>query len=198
MDIVFIRHGSTELNENHVYGGVSDVKMSQKGISEIKNIEKYIKNIEFDSVYTSPLKRAIESTRLITESYRIDDRLSELNFGIFEGLNYDNICDKYPEESKAWIKDVLNYRIPEGESLKDLFNRTKDFIDSISNGMGNGKILVVTHGGVIACVLSLVFKQQDYFYKFKVMHGMASVVSIEEGYMYIKGINCRDNIVDVL
>lgn len=196
MDIVFVRHGSTELNEKHVYGGVMNAEISQKGISEIKSIKKYIENIKFDLVYTSPLKRAIQSTNLIAENYEIDNRLSEMNFGIFEGLSYSEIARSYPVESKSWGEDVLNYRIPEGENLRDVFNRTESFIEDISKQKGN--ILVVAHAGVIACALSLVFKQYDYFYKFRIIHGTASIISIEDGYMYIKGINCRDNITDVL
>lgn len=196
MNIIFIRHGSTILNEKKVYGGIIDEEISKKGIVEIENIKKYIENIKFNEVYTSSLKRAIQSTKLLTENYKIDNRLSEMNFGIFEGLSYSEIEKNYTEESKAWVEDTLNYKIPKGESLMDVFNRTKAFIEDMSNK--NGNILAVTHGGVIGCALSLVFSQYDYFYKFKVMHGAASVISIEDGYMYIKAINCRDIIMDVL
>ncbi|AGK98848.1 histidine phosphatase family protein [Clostridium pasteurianum] len=196
MNIVFIRHGSTELNHKHVYAGVIDSEISQKGIEEIKSIKKHLQKIKFHEVYSSPLKRAVQTTKLLAENYKIDSRLSEMNFGIFEGLNYCQIESKYANESKAWAQDVLNYSIPKGESLAEVFNRTKVFIEEV--GSKKGDILVVTHGGVIACALSLVFNQYDYFYKFKVMHGTASVISIEDGYMYIKAINCIDNIVDVL
>ncbi|MFT8314332.1 MAG: histidine phosphatase family protein [Clostridium sp.] len=196
MNIVFIRHGSTELNHKHVYAGVIDSEISQKGIEEIKSIKKHLQKIKFREVYSSPLKRAVQTTKLLAENYKIDSRLSEMNFGIFEGLNYSQIESKYANESKAWAQDVLNYSIPKGESLAEVFNRTKVFIGEV--GSKKGDILVVTHGGVIACALSLVFNQYDYFYKFKVMHGTASVISIEDGYMYIKAVNCRDNIIDVL
>ncbi|AJA49390.1 putative adenosylcobalamin/alpha-ribazole phosphatase [Clostridium pasteurianum DSM 525 = ATCC 6013] len=196
MNIVFVRHGSTELNHKHVYAGVIDSEISQKGIEEIKSIKKYLQKIKFHEVYSSPLKRAVKTTELLDENYKIDSRLSEMNFGIFEGLSYSEIESKYARESKAWVKDTLNYKIPKGESLIEVFNRTKAFIEEVSSKRGD--ILVVTHGGVIACALSLVFNQYDYFYRFKIMHGTASVISIEDGYMYIKAINCRDNIMDVL
>lgn len=196
MNIVFIRHGRTILNEKKVYGGILDEEMSTKGIIEIKNIKKYIENLEFDEVYTSPLKRAVQSTKLLIDNYKVDSMLSEMNFGMFEGLSYSEIEKNYPKESKAWAENTLNYKIPKGENLMDVFNRTKAFIEHMSSKKGN--ILAVTHGGVISCALSLVFGEYDYFYKFKVMHGTASIISIEDGYMYIKAINCRDNIMDVL
>lgn len=196
MNIIFIRHGSTLLNEKKVYGGMLDEEISPKGTIEVENIKKYIGNIEFSEVYTSPLKRAVQSTKLLIQNYKIDTRLSEMNFGIFEGLSYSEIEKNYPKESKTWVEYTLNYKIPQGESLMNVFNRTEAFIQDMSSKKGT--ILAVTHGGVIGCALSLVFNQYDYFYKFKVMHGTASVISIEDGYMYIKAINCRDNITDVL
>lgn len=196
MNIIFVRHGSTNLNEKGVYCGVNDSELSEDGIMEINNIKKYIKKIKIDEAYTSSLKRAIQTTRLITDKYKIDSRLSEMNFGIFEGLSYDEIEKNYAEESKSWGKDTLNYKIPKGESLKDVFARTYEFIEDIKCNKGN--VLVISHGGIIRCALSLVFQNYDYFYKFKVINGSASVISIEDGYMFIKGINCRDNLVDVL
>ena len=196
MNIVFVRHGRTELNDKHVYAGTIDSEISQNGIEEIKSIKKPLQKIKFYEVYSSPLKRAVQTAKLLAENYKIDTRLSEMNFGIFEGLSYSEIESKYVDESKAWAEDVLNYSIPKGESLIKVFNRTKAFIEEVSSK--NDNILVITHGGVIRSALSLVFKQYDYFYKFKVMHGAASVISIEDGYMYIKAVNCRDNIIDVL
>lgn len=196
MNIVFIRHGRTELNDKHVYAGVIDSEISHKGIDEINSIKKHLQKIKFHEIYSSPLKRAVQTTELLAENYKIDSRLSEMNFGIFEGLSYSEMESKYALESKAWAEDVLNYSIPKGESLAEVFDRTKAFIEEVSSKKGD--ILVVTHGGVIACALSLVFNQYDYFYKFKVMHGTASVISIEDKYMYIKAVNCRDNITDVL
>lgn len=196
MNIVFIRHGSTELNEKSLYCGVNGSELSTKGIMEIENIKRYLEEIKFDEVYTSPLKRTIQTSKLLTENYIIDPRLSEMNFGIFEGLSYREIEKNYIKESKAWEKDILNYRIPKGESLKDVFNRTEEFIESIK--YKNKNVLVISHGGIIRCALSLVFKNYDYFYKFKVINGTASVISIEDDYMFIKGINCGENLMEVL
>lgn len=191
MDIVFIRHGKTLLNEKNAYVGVTDTEISDKGKVKIKNLEKVLQGVQFDRVFSSPLKRAIQTTEIITnDDYVMDNRLKEMNFGIFEGLTYREICEKYTDESKRWEADYLNYKIPNGESLKEVFNRTEKFLNYLS-GL-KGRVLVVTHGGVIRCALSLVFNKPDYFFRFKILHGMMNVISIEDNYKYIKGINCLD------
>lgn len=191
MDIIFVRHGKTLLNEKNAYVGIIDTEISSKGKKEIENLSKLLQGIQFDKVFSSPLKRTIQTTEIITgDNYVIDYRLKEMNFGIFEGLSYNEICEKYPVESKKWSADYFNYKIPRGESLKEVFNRTESFLEYIS-GL-KGKILVVTHGGVISCALSLVFNKQDYFFKFKIIHGRMNIIAIEDNYMYIKGINCFD------
>ncbi len=191
MDIIFVRHGKTILNEKNVYVGSIDTDISENGVEEIKKLAKLLHGIEFNKVFSSPLKRAIETTEIITnDNCIVDDRLKEMDFGIFEGLSYSEICEKYTQESKKWSADYLNYKIPSGESLKDVFNRTESFIKYVSEF--KGKVLVVTHGGVISCALSLVFNNKDYFFKFKILHGRMNIISIEDNYMYIKGINCLD------
>jgi len=191
VDIIFVRHGKTILNEKKAYVGIIDTDISENGKKEINTLGKLLQGVKFNKVFSSPLKRAIQTTKIITnDNYIIDNRLMEMNFGIFEGLSYSEICEKYPVESKTWVSDYFNYKIPSGESLKEVFNRTEDFLKDISKL--KGRVLVVTHGGIIGCALSLVFNKKDYFFKFKVLHGRMNIVSIEDKYMYIKGINCLD------
>lgn len=196
MDIVLIRHGRTFINEQGCYGGVTDTELSEAGKSEVSRLSKCIQEIEFDAVYASPLKRGRQTADILGKDYKVDQRLREMNFGIFEGLSYSEIIKMYPEESRKWQNDFINHRIRGGESLFDVFTRAKDFIEDMSRNYK--KVLAVTHGGVIACSLSLVFGSLDYFYRFKINHGAASIISIDEDYMYIKGINCTEEIVRIL
>lgn len=190
MDIVFIRHGSTKLNHKGIYVGNTNVGLSEDGKSEIKKLSKGINNVTFDKIYCSPLIRARETAEILSKKkYILDDRIKEINFGIFEGLNYSEICEKYPMEAKAWSKDYLNYKIPEGESLMELFKRVEEFVEELNENKYE-KILVITHGGVISCALSNALNSKEYFYKFKVLHGKVNVIASENNYMYIKGINC--------
>lgn len=196
MDIVFVRHGKTKINQEGKYGGFLDTEISEEGINEIKRIEKYLRNIEFDAVYASPLKRAVQSARILVNDFTIDDRLREMNFGIFEGLSYKETVERYPKESRCWGEDYINYCIPDGESMKQVYGRTLDFLNSLDKSMK--RILVVTHGGIIGCALSSVFAGCGDFFKFKIAHGTASIICVSDGYSFIKGINCTEAVRELL
>ncbi|EYE89255.1 hypothetical protein Q428_03780 [Fervidicella metallireducens AeB] len=196
MEIVFIRHGRTEINKKGCYLGAIDDELSFEGKNEIKNLNNYLKEIEFDAVYVSPLKRAKQTIELLEKSYSIDERLREINFGIFDGLHYREIEKKYPIEYSWWTRDYINYKIPEGESLSELFGRVEDFIKDVS--YKHKRVLAVTHGGVIRCAMSLVFGSKEHFYKFQVNHGTVNIISVDNGYMYIKALNSFGNLSEVL
>ncbi|QCX32650.1 alpha-ribazole phosphatase [Caloramator sp. E03] len=196
MDIVLLRHGRTEINEKGHFGGSLDSKLSNSGREEIQRLKEHIKGIEFDEVYSSPMKRTIETAQILKLNYKTDDRLKEINFGIFEGLSYKEIEERYNEEYKKWKEDYLNYRFPEGESLKDVFDRTCDFLKDIDKN--KKRILIITHGGVIRCMLSQVFSSNTYFYKFKINHGTFNVISYDYDFMFIKAINCIYNLKEIL
>lgn len=187
MDIIFVRHGRTEMNERGCYGDIHDGGLSKEGISEIERLKETLEDFEFDCIFSSHMKRAMESASIIMREFILDDRLNEMNFGIFEGFNYEEINSKYPQESKKWAENFLGYRIPTGENLFDVYKRTAEFIEDVSKLYKS--VLVFTHAGVIRCALSGVFDRPDYFYRFKIDSGTFTTISIDDGYMYIKGIN---------
>lgn len=189
MDIVLLRHGKTESNLKGYFAGSLDNELCREGREQIAGLKEVLHKVKFDCVYCSPLKRAIETAEILEVNYTTDDRLREMNFGLFEGLSYKEISNRYPIESDEWKKDFVNYRTPEGESLLDVYNRAKSFIEDIKGK--HQKILVITHQGVIGSSLSLVFNKVDYYFKFRIDNGSLSTIAIEDGYMYIKALNGR-------
>lgn len=196
MDIVFVRHGRTRINQEGRYGGFLDTEISEEGIAEIKRTEEHLRDIEFDAVYASPLKRAVQSASILRSDFIVDDRLREMNFGIFEGLSYKETLERYPNESKCWGEDYINYCLPDGESMKQVYDRTMDFIKSMDKSMK--RVLVVTHGGIIGCALSSMFNGCGDFFKFKIVHGTATVISVSEDFSFIKGMNCTTTVKNLL
>ncbi|WP_077369339.1 histidine phosphatase family protein [Anaerosalibacter sp. Marseille-P3206] len=183
MDVIFVRHGETLENKGRIYGS-PDTSLSEKGKEQILNTKKIVESISFEKVYISPLKRTIETSKLLGLDGILEPRVKEINFGIFEGKTYEEIKREYPEETYAWTDDYINYRIPKGESLMDLYNRTSNFLEEV---VGEDKdTIVVTHEGVIKCALCWVFDDIEYFYRFKVRNGSITTITINDGYKYIK------------
>lgn len=196
MNIVFLRHGTIEQNVNGCYIGVSDYPLSYTGIQEIRKVKKLLKGICFDAVYSSPLKRAVSSAKILTNRFIIDERLKEMNFGIFEGLKYDEIAKKFPKELEKWHQNYIDFIIPQGENLRDMATRISSFMEDVSKTYRN--ILAVTHGGVIRCALCIILGNFDFFFKFRIDNASITIISIEKDFKYIKTINAKNELINII
>ena len=187
MDIILIRHGETFDNVKMQFS-TKDVVFTDRGRKQIENIKPIVDTLSFDRVYVSPLKRAIETMKILGLEGEGEERIREVDFGLFEGNTYEDLKVKFPEEVKLWSNDFMNYIVPEGESIKLAYERVTPFLGELVKKKENA--LLVCHDGVIRIALSWVFDNPDFFFKFKTDNGSISIISIDElGFKYIKKIN---------
>lgn len=186
MDIIMVRHGQTEDNIKKIFSR-DDTKLTEQGIKEIEGTKLKIKNFDFQKVYYSPLKRTVETLNVLGIEGIENKLIREIDFGIFTGHTFNEITEIYPIESKLWVDDSINYRIPKGESLIDVYDRIVLFMEEIKDSKEN--ILLVVHDCVIRLILCWIFDNPDYFFRFKVDNGSISVISIDNGFKYIKKVN---------
>lgn len=153
--LILIRHGETDYGLQHKYCGFSNPPLNNNGIYQSEKLAAKLKGIEIDKVYSSDLKRAYESTSIIFKDNPIEKIVNfrEMNFGILEGLRYEEILQKHPEIYKDWINNPLKVRIPNGESLRDLSKRVKERLSFILARHRDEIIAVVTHAGPIRVIL---------------------------------------------
>lgn len=90
--LYIIRHGKTDWNELHKLQGHTDIPLNANGIAMAENAAKEYKNVHFDVCYCSPLTRARQTADIILRDRDekvpviIDDRLIEMCFGEYEGI----------------------------------------------------------------------------------------------------------------
>jgi len=181
-----VRHGETEDNICKIYSRDNTI-LSKKGIEEIKISKKILEEYTFDKVYYSPLTRTEETLKYLELDGTPEERIEEWDFGIFSGLNYREIEDKYPIEYKEWTDNPIDFIIREGESLEVVYKRVVEFLEELVENEED--VLLVTHGGVIGLAFCWVFDNIDYFFKFKIDNGSINIISIEDGYKFIKKSN---------
>ena len=146
MRIVLLRHGETEWNANNLVLGRSDVPLSDKGRKQAEEVGKQLSTYKIDKIYTSPLKRAVETAYIVNNCQKdkcscvVSLSLIEQNFGIYEGV--DRGLADYQTEKRQFFK-----RYKSGESYFDVAARVYPFIDNILK-QETGNILLVTHGGI--------------------------------------------------
>ena len=139
--LYIVRHGETDWNKEHRIQGHQDIPLNNQGIIDAEKVKEKLKDIDFDIVFSSPLKRAYETAKIITnKDIIIDNRLIERYNGKLEGINDEELL-----QSIDWDDDNSPYEI---EKLSDLSNRVFSFLDEILDKYNNKNILVVTHAGI--------------------------------------------------
>jgi broad specificity phosphatase PhoE len=186
MDIILIRHGESEDNATKILSR-DFTMLTDKGIKQIESTKDLLKDYEFDKVICSPLKRTVQTMRILGLEGETDDRIREMNWGIFTGLTYEQYSYKYPVESSSWNRDPFNYEIPGGESIIKTYHRVKKFLDEASQNDEN--ILAVTHEGIIRLACTWVIDDPDSFFRFRAGNGSITVITVDEGYKFIRQLN---------
>lgn len=168
LKLYIVRHGETEWNVIKRFQGQLNTPLTEKGIKKLKETGKKLENVLFDEVYTSELGRTVASAEIIlneNNGYKNNklelQKLAELNevyFGVWQGLTYEEVLLKYPEEGNNYFYDVKNYKAEnvEAENLKDALERFLKGINKILNIHKSGNILVVTHGTVFEMFINYV------------------------------------------
>lgn len=168
LKLYIVRHGETEWNVIKRFQGQLNTPLTEKGMEKLGKTGKKLKNILFDQVYTSELERTVNSAEIIlneNNGYKNNklelQKLAELNevyFGVWQGLTYEEVFLKYPEEADNYFYNVKNYNAEnvEAENLKDALERFLKGINKILNRHKSGNILVVTHGTVFEMFINYV------------------------------------------
>jgi len=156
--IVFLRHGRTDWNDSLRYQGKSDIPLNQEGEEEAGKAAIRLSSYLPDVVYTSPLQRALQTTRIISEYFtenptlRIRQELSEIGFGDWEGRSIRELESESSDVYLRWRADPTSVIPPGGESFEEIQARVQLFISEIS-AEDSSNILVVSHGGIIRTAL---------------------------------------------
>src|SRR5262245_59563699 len=125
--LVLLRHGQSEYNKKNIFTGWIDIGLSQEGRSEALAAREVLKNYDFDVVFCSALKRALETALIILKEKKtnlITNRaLNERCYGDLEGKNKDEVRALFgPKQVQLWRRS-LRERPPGGESLADTCDR---------------------------------------------------------------------------
>lgn len=170
IELLLIRHGKTPGNIEKRYIGRTDESLSEEGILELS--KKTFPAAEL--YFSSPMKRCKESLQVLfgEQDCFIIDNFKEIDFGIFEGKNYQELSGN--AKYQAWIDSGGTLSFPEGESREDFCKRSVkgflEMIDSVRQYLENHckseiRIAAVVHGGTIMAILSTLYGGDYYDYQ---------------------------------
>ena len=170
-NILLIRHGQSEWNKLNLFTGFKNIELSEQGIEEANKAGQNFKNlnIKFDIVFTSELKRAQETAKIILKNLDqwdhlyvegkiiTDINLNERDYGDLTGLNKKETADKFGEEQVHKWRRGYSDQPPNGESLEEVVRRVKIYFEESINpaiqSADNNNILIAAHGNSLRALL---------------------------------------------
>lgn len=185
--IYLIRHGTPEGAELMRCIGRLDVPLSEKGFDEARTAGKWIRENASDfTLYSSPLSRCLDTARMIqketgcNEPVVVND-LMEMAAGTWEGMTFEEIQKKYPEEYEERGKNLIHYETPQGESFYNAGLRFLGGLQQILHGDTESENLVVVgHAGVIRASLCHLGAQSfDYMLCIPQPYGGITILEVE-------------------
>ncbi len=170
-NILLIRHGQSEWNKLNLFTGFKNIELSEQGIEEANKAGQNFKNldIKFNIVFTSELKRAQETAKIILQNLDQWDflnnegkiisniNLNERDYGDLTGLNKKETAEKFGEEQVHKWRRGYSDQPPNGESLEDVVRRVKKYFEEVIQpaiqSEENDNILIAAHGNSLRALL---------------------------------------------
>ena len=148
-------------NNRQVLQGRSDWPLNDAGIAQAQEAAAKLQGIRFSKVYTSPLKRAVQTARIVVPDLEpvIDERLIEMDYGPYEGADLKHL----PGEILTFFRDFVHNPAPKGmEQLKSVVARAGTFLEDIRGMQGN--ILISTHAIAMKGILEYLTRESNGAY----------------------------------
>jgi len=152
MKIIIVRHGETEENVKKIIQGHIQGNLTSLGIEQAKKVAERLKDEKIDTIFSSDLKRAVDTTNKIIKfhpdiSLELRKDVRERYLGKLQGKRLDDF--NFKEDDKTKITEEAG-----AEKIEDLVERAGNFIKDILEGHYGKNILLVTHGGFISAINS--------------------------------------------
>ena len=152
-ELVLIRHGETDMNRELRFQGHVNVSLNATGLEQARRLAARMAGQQADAVYASDLLRAQQTARPIASELALqpvpESGLREQSFGRVDGMRVDDIKAQHPEAWEGWLRFEEHYAMPEGESTHHFHNRVMEAMYRLVAAHPGGKVVVVTHGGVL-------------------------------------------------
>lgn len=189
MELILVRHGKTEYNEQKKYCGALDPSLSEAGRRELEaaEINRYLLEHPPEMVFSSPMKRALETADLLCKDFPalpllVVQELRECDFGDFEGRAFEGDLEHDPAY-RAWVDSFCEDPIPGGD-FPDRFR--EDAVIGFESVIESCKMegvqsaMVVTHGGVIGGILEAVAEPRKRWNEYRVPNGGYVVLELPD------------------
>jgi len=146
--LILARHGETVWNVEKIYRGRTDVNLDEVGIKQAELLGKYLSNWKLEAIYSSPVKRALDTANIVARYQKIGVHVAEglidFDYGEWQSLPEQEVKRLYPALLNEWHNNPHKVRMPGGESLEDVRRRAIEVVNDILSKY-EGSVVLVSH-----------------------------------------------------
>lgn len=148
--VLIMRHGQAENNVQHILAGrQSEYHLTERGKEQVTLTANSLKSIPIDMIYTSPIIRTVETTKITSKiigvDYGIDERLIETEMGSVAGMGFNDVLEKYGNIFPGFYRDDPTLENLKIERFSDIRKRISNILDYVAERHQNTNVLLVTH-----------------------------------------------------
>ncbi len=154
-----VRHGKSEANGQGKFCGQTDSPLSDQGRKQAALTADYLADRPIEAFYASDLSRAFETVQIVAKPHHKpvipDVAFREMNFGSWEGRNWDTLQSLYPKECLLWQEQIARVDFPGGETVTAVFERMKNRMEQFAQQYEGKTVCIGSHGMAIRCFCGL-------------------------------------------
>lgn len=193
---IVVRHGLSEANKAEVFAGLTDAPLLEKGKLQAEYVAQYLaKGERIDRILYSGLTRtrqtAEPSARALGLPLHAEPGLAEIFAGLWEGLSYRSIDERFHEEWMGWLFDFSNARCPMGESVRRLYLRVERTVHRLAKAHEGQTLLLFTHCTPlrVMCAMASGLSPEQIRHAAMPMNASVNVFRYENGKLLAEEIN---------
>lgn len=155
--LIFVRHAEALGNKIRRFHGWTDSGITEKGHLQAERVAQRLKDTDIDVLYSSSLKRAVQTAEYIAKAKKLpvitSEKLREINGGDWEDVAWSELEQRWPDEYDAWENQPHRLKMPNGESMEEFQERLLSEVMAIINRHEGKNICIVTHGTAIRAMI---------------------------------------------
>jgi alpha-ribazole phosphatase len=193
--LYLIRHGEVVKARPNTYHGHKDVDVTATGVAQLERVAERLASAPLRAVYSSTLRRSRQGAEQVAKPHGLDVRslpeFREKHFGAWEGLTYDEVAERYPEDWARWLVDPPSVRPEGGESYAEMQARVLIALSDVMASHPGEAVALVAHGGVNRAILCHALGLElTYVFRIEQDYGATNVIDFfPEGPAVVKAMN---------
>jgi broad specificity phosphatase PhoE len=183
--LILTRHGETVWNVEKIYRGRTDVNLDEVGIKQAELLGKHLSTWELEAIYSSPLKRALDTANIVARYQKIGVHVAEglidFNYGEWQSLPEQEVQRLYPTLHNEWHNNPHKVKMPGGENLEDVRRRAIEVVNDVLSKY-QGSVVLVSHRVVIKVLIcSLLGLDNSHFWNINQDVGGITIFNYVDG-----------------